>query len=123
MGEVVSSNQRYVVTVSPPPVNRVQAQITGHAVTARLVSPQVVVNPCSDDEGTTQTTLERLAIAPGDGQTVFTLPSVPSLPHLSAVYLNGVRSRYGVDYVIDGLVLTWQGVRLSSVTDFLEILY
>lgn len=57
------------------------------------------------------------------GQTSFVLSVIPSQPHRSRLYLNGVKQRYGVDYVINSTTLTWQGVRLAPTTDTLEIYY
>ncbi|HEY9648150.1 MAG TPA: hypothetical protein V6C88_17370 [Chroococcidiopsis sp.] len=62
-----------------------------------------------------------LAIAT-NGQTVFTLPTTPALPSLTQLYLNGVKAVYGTGYVIDGSILNWLGVTLST-TDELELLY
>lgn len=58
-----------------------------------------------------------------NGQTVFTLQHVPLLPHLSELVLNGVRARYGTDYLIDGSVLEWTSSIDLEITDSLTIDY
>jgi hypothetical protein len=65
-------------------------------------------------------TRELLAIA--DGQTVFTLAAIPTLPQLSRLFLNGVKATYAIDYTINSAQLTWLGVALAN-DDELEIFY
>ena len=56
------------------------------------------------------------------GQTVWTLIKVPVNPELSELYLNGQKQRFLYDYSINGQILTWQTLILST-TDYLEINY
>lgn len=58
-----------------------------------------------------------------DGQTAFTLPSVPLQPSLSRMTLNTLTCMYGVDYTIAGTALTWTSVVPLSTTDSLDIIY
>jgi hypothetical protein len=64
---------------------------------------------------------EILAIAT-PGQSVFTLSGTPTQPHLTGLYLNGVKAMYGIDYSINGSLVNWLGVELVSA-DFLEIFF
>jgi hypothetical protein len=57
------------------------------------------------------------------GQSAFTLASIPSQPHLSQVFLNGVKATFATDYTINLSVLTWLSVALDPDTDTLEIIY
>jgi hypothetical protein len=65
-------------------------------------------------------TRELLAIV--DGQTVFTLESIPTLPQLSRLFLNGVKATYASHYTVNAAQLTWLGIALSD-DDELEIFY
>jgi hypothetical protein len=65
-------------------------------------------------------TRELLAIV--DGQTVFPLVAIPTSPHLSRLFLNGVKATYAIDYTLNSLQLTWLGITLSD-NDELEIFY
>lgn len=58
------------------------------------------------------------------GQSVFTLSAVPALPHLSELYINGVKAFFGTEYTINAIAsaLTWLGITLEP-TDKLEIFY
>jgi hypothetical protein len=56
------------------------------------------------------------------GQTAFTLSTIPTIPHLSRLFLNGVKALYAVDYSINEVQLNWLGVTLSD-DDELEIFY
>ena len=57
------------------------------------------------------------------GQTVFTLLHTPLLPHLSELYINGVRARYGLQYIIDGTKLEWISGIVLETTDSVTIDY
>lgn len=73
--------------------------------------------------GVPESSLERaLLTISTNGQTVFTLPSTPAAPGNSLLFLNGIKQAYGVDYVIDGLILTWSSIALLT-SDTLEIFY
>lgn len=65
---------------------------------------------------------QRQTFVPTTGQTEFSLTRVPINPHLSKVWLNGVKATYVKDYLIDNALLKWFSIRLED-TDFLEILY
>ena len=58
-----------------------------------------------------------------NGQTVFALQYVALLPHLSELVLNGVRARYGTDYLINGSLLEWTSSIHLEITDSLTIDY
>lgn len=58
-----------------------------------------------------------------DGQTECTLLHLPILPHLSELFINGVRARYGLQYIIDGTKLEWIGGLYLETTDSLTIDY
>lgn len=65
---------------------------------------------------------ELLAIA-SNGQTIFNLAAIPSLPHLSQLYLNGAKQGLGTDYLINSSTLTWLSAIALETTDQLEIYY
>lgn len=65
----------------------------------------------------------RDVLAATSGQTVFTLARTPALPHLSALYINGVKATYGVAYTINAAVLTWLSSLRLEPTDAIEINY
>lgn len=60
-----------------------------------------------------------------NGQTLFALTTTSTYPTLSTLFLNGVKQRYSVDYVITGgSVLTWLDTTTTlSTTDLIEIYY
>jgi hypothetical protein len=103
-----SSNTVEVATLS----NEVRMALALHRVDP-LAHPALVGGDAGD-------TRELLAIA--DGQTVFTLTSIPTLPHLSRLFLNGVKATYGSSYMVNSAQLVWLGVELSD-DDELEIFY
>ena len=73
--------------------------------------------------GVPESSLERaLLTISTNGQTVFNLPATPAAPSITQLYLNGVKALYGTKYVINGSVLTWLAVTLST-DDELELLY
>lgn len=61
---------------------------------------------------------------PSSGQVQFPLRQIPAHPHLSLVWLNGVKILYPTDYIVDGSILVCMAAlpRLES-TDVLEIVY
>lgn len=65
----------------------------------------------------------RQTFLPNSGQVNFALSAMPAFPHLSRLWINGVNYNYGVDYLIDGFVLTWLDPIRLEPSDFLEILY
>jgi hypothetical protein len=71
---------------------------------------------------TTTTVREVLAIA-NNNQTVFSLTTTPTKPHLSLLYLNGIKAKHGIDYVLNGNLLNWISAIALETTDDLEILY
>ena len=56
------------------------------------------------------------------GEENFELPSLPILVHRSLLFVNGVQQSYGVDYVINGIILSWLGFPLES-SDYFELRY
>lgn len=58
-----------------------------------------------------------------NGQVVFSLTFAPILPHLSELVLNGVRARYGTDYLVDGSQLEWTSSIHLEITDSFTIDY
>jgi hypothetical protein len=58
---------------------------------------------------------------PMPGQTVFTVPFIAANPAKTQVFLNGIKYRYGVHFMLLGATLTWLSpIRLDN-TDLLEI--
>ncbi len=60
---------------------------------------------------------------PTNGQTSFNLTSTPTQPHLSKVFLNGVKASYGTEYMINSSVLNWLAAVALNSSDTLEIFY
>jgi hypothetical protein len=58
-----------------------------------------------------------------DGVTSFTLSEAPSLPHLSELFLNGIKATYGVHYNINAAQLNWTDPMQLESTDSLEVLF
>lgn len=46
--------------------------------------------------------------------TTWSLSATPAMPHLSNFYINGQRQTFGLDYVINGSSVTWQGYPLKA---------
>jgi hypothetical protein len=65
----------------------------------------------------------RIVLVPTDGQSTFTLPSAPTLPHLSQLFINTTKALYIRDYTIDGLLLRWVGDFPIQPTDQIEFLF
>jgi hypothetical protein len=65
----------------------------------------------------------RTVFTPSNGQTVFTLAAVPALPHLSQLFLNGVKARFTLDYTINGAIINWQNRVQLGVSDEFEVFY
>jgi hypothetical protein len=58
-----------------------------------------------------------------NGVTSFTLDEAPSLPHLSELFLNGIKARYGDHYTINATQLNWIDPMQLEPTDYLEVLF
>jgi len=65
----------------------------------------------------------RTVFTPSNGQTVFILAAVPALPHLSQLFLNGVKARFTLDYTINGAIINWQNRVQLGVSDEFEVFY
>lgn len=65
----------------------------------------------------------RQVFIPTTGQTVFVLNAIALNPHLSMLWLNGVKVNYPSDYTLDSTLLTWRSATRLEDTDLLEILY
>lgn len=62
--------------------------------------------------------LTTLAYSPSGA---YTLPATPSRPDLSLLFINGAKQTYGLDYNINGTVLSWISPNLPiSVNDIIE---
>jgi hypothetical protein len=57
------------------------------------------------------------------GQTMFVLERSPKLPHLMDLYINGVRVTFGIDYIINSLLLQWLNRYPLDTDDLLEAIY
>ena len=104
----------------------------GYAATGTYKNIVLTSNPSDNTIGasggtgtisssTTASTYQVLTIS-SNGQTSFTLNSIPTNPNTSNLYLNGVKAIYSIDYTITGTTLTWTGVRLNT-SETLEIYY
>jgi hypothetical protein len=59
-----------------------------------------------------------------NGQTLFTLSTIPGNPNISLLNVNGLKANYGIDYTIAGTTLTWLNTSYNlETTDRVEILY
>lgn len=56
-------------------------------------------------------------------QTVFTLGIQPSLPSATELFVNGIKYRYGVDYTLSGMTITWSGTPILLVTDIIDVIF
>ncbi|MGA7934724.1 MAG: hypothetical protein WCA35_14360 [Kovacikia sp.] len=65
----------------------------------------------------------RNVLTASTGQTVFNLLNTSTMPHLSQLYINGVKATYGTEYVINLTVLTWLGDLRLEPEDEIEINY
>lgn len=57
------------------------------------------------------------------GQTTFTLPKVARSPHLSELFVNGIKATYATEYTIDGVILTWRSSLVLEPSDEVELNY
>ena len=64
---------------------------------------------------------ERLTITVG--QTIFSLNATPLTPSLTWLVLNGVKTLFGSDYIIDRDLVSWISTLSLEVGDLLEIYY
>jgi hypothetical protein len=59
-----------------------------------------------------------------NGQTAFTLSTIPAIPNLSILSINGIKQRWGIDYSIAATSLTWTNASFTlETTDHMDILY
>jgi hypothetical protein len=75
----------------------------------------------NDDPTAHPETREILTIVPGN--TVFTLSQIPANPHLSQLYLNGIKATFGIEYNINAAQLSWLSPLPLEPTDSLEVIY
>lgn len=45
--------------------------------------------------------------------TIWTLSAVPSAPHMSKLFINGQKQTFGIDYVVNGGLVSWLGYALK----------
>lgn len=65
----------------------------------------------------------REAFVPTPGQTTFALSNIPEYPHLTRVWLNGVKADFSNHFIIDGSILKWlSSIRLEP-SDLFEVIY
>ncbi len=74
---------------------------------------------CVDGYAPTQRTLSVLVY----NQTVFDLGIAPSLPSATEFFVNGIKYRYGVDFTISGMTITWAGTPVLLVTDVVDVIF
>ncbi len=67
--------------------------------------------------------LRREVFTPINNQSQFPLAQIPSLPHLSHLFVNGEKARFGIDYVINGAIITWNNRMTIESLDEIEIYY
>lgn len=59
-----------------------------------------------------------------NGQTVFTLSTIPENVNISQLMINGCKQTYGTDYTIVGTTVTWLNTNFTlATTDRVEIYY
>ncbi|MBW4596201.1 MAG: hypothetical protein KME46_25685 [Brasilonema angustatum HA4187-MV1] len=66
---------------------------------------------------------QRQQFIPTYGQTRFTLFTTPKYPHLTKLFINGLKALFGTEYVIDASQLTWTGYYVLQPDDYVEIFY
>lgn len=69
------------------------------------------------------TSNRQMFVVTGPEQAYFQLAASPSQPHLSQLYINGIKATYSTEYLIDGQGLTWIGPPSLEPGDEVEILY
>lgn len=57
------------------------------------------------------------------GQDFFDLEEMPAMPHLSELFVAGIKATYGAEYVIDGFRLQWRSPLLLEPGDEVELVY
>jgi hypothetical protein len=114
--EVVLKGETFKFSIPP---GLTEAKLT--TLIRRSNTPdQVDLEPDEDEDGDVLRRTE--LFLPSPGQTTFLLLETPVSPELSVVYLNGIKSIFATEYVINTNILVWNGVDLEP-TDFLEIIY
>lgn len=94
------------------PVNQSTASLMAY-ITAQIVS-------IGGGGGSAPDTYQVLAFAGNNSS----LSKISAAPQLSRLFFNGGKQRYGVDYTINGSILTWlSSSLLIEPTDLLEILF
>lgn len=110
------------VDVFPSSVQLVLVQPTEQSA-FNLASPTTFIELGDDTPSSSQLNRQILLIST-NGQTLFTLPHSPALPELSELYLNGVKTRFGIDFLIDNNTLQWLNSQLElEENDRFEFLY
>lgn len=66
---------------------------------------------------------QQLLAVTSANQTAFNLSAIPALPHLSLLFVNGEKSRYPQDFVINSSVLTWNNRVSLDAFDEVEFYY
>ncbi|MBD2090210.1 hypothetical protein H6F67_10135 [Microcoleus sp. FACHB-1515] len=57
------------------------------------------------------------------GQDFFDLEEMPIAPHLSELFVGGIKATYGSEYVIDGFRLQWRSPLLLEPGEEIELVY
>jgi hypothetical protein len=117
--------------VFAPGNSAIQLQLPQTAVAiAYTASPSTAIilaapPPLSFSTSEPSPVLEHREVLPisEEGAYIFTLSHTSRRPHLSSLFLNGVRTTYGDDYVINATTLTWIASLSLLPSDELEILY
>jgi len=92
------------------PVNQSSASLMAY-ITAQIAA--IVIAPIPD-------TYQVLTFSGNNSS----LTKISAAPGLSRLFFNGGKQRYGVDYTINGSILTWLSSSLSiESTDLLEIIF
>jgi len=86
------------------------------------VNPAWLDNAISDAIAGATYSREVLTVL-SNNQVQFGLTGVPSLPHLSQFFVNGVKASFGTDYAINGSILNWNNQMQMETTDELELFY
>lgn len=67
--------------------------------------------------GTTTTQVQESITAASDGQTSFTLTKTPYQSTAVKMYINGLKQKYGTDYSVSGVSVTYSGASILTSDD------
>jgi len=104
-------------------VNVIDVKTNNIVVDVQATNQVIQVIPSPTTLNIVTNTMQYLVLTITDGQTQFTLSSIPISFITSLLFLDGVKKQYNVDYTIENNILTWLNNTILTTNNLLEIYY